>query len=107
MLAAALPAGATAVHVGTLGLVMEPIAPAIERLITDGLPPDALVMVDPNCRPDAIADRGAYLDRLERILRRADAVKVSVEDLAYLCPGVSVEVAATTLLGGRPGWCHN
>ena len=101
-LAAALPAGVTAVHVGTLSLVMEPIASAIERLVTEGMPPDALVMVDPNCRPAAIGDRDAYLDRFDRILHRADVVKVSGEDLAYLCPGVSVEVAATTLLGDRP-----
>ena len=102
VLAAALPHGVTAVHAGTLSLVMEPIASAIERLITDGLPPDALVMVDPNCRPAAIGDRDAYLDRFERILHRADVVKVSVEDLDYLCPGVPAEVAATTLLGDRP-----
>ena len=102
VLAATLPHGVTAVHVGTLGLVMEPIASAIERLITEGLPPGTLVMVDPNCRPAAIGDRDAYLDRFERILHRADVVKVSVEDLAYLCPGVPTEVAATTLLGDRP-----
>ncbi|HTZ25568.1 MAG TPA: PfkB family carbohydrate kinase, partial [Streptosporangiaceae bacterium] len=102
VLAAALPRGVTAVHVGTLSLVMEPIASAIERLITEGLPRDALVMVDPNCRPAAIGDRDAYLDRFERILHRADVVKVSVEDLDYLCPGVPAEVAATTLLGDRP-----
>ena len=81
VLTAALPHGVTAVHAGTLSLVMEPIASAIERLITGGLPPDALVMVDPNCRPAAIGDRDAYLDRFERILHRADVVKVSVEDL--------------------------
>jgi len=102
VLAAALPAGVTAVHVGTLSLVMEPIASAIERLIADGLPPDALVMVDPNYRPAAIGDQDAYLDRFERILHRADVVKVSVEDLAYLAPGVPAEVAATTLLGDKP-----
>jgi fructokinase len=102
VLAAALPARVTAVHVGTLSLVMEPIASAIERLVTSDLPPDALVMVDPNCRPAAIGDRDAYLDRFERILHRADVVKASVEDLGYLCPGVPAEVAATTLLGDKP-----
>jgi fructokinase len=102
VLAAALPARVTAVHVGTLSLVMEPIASAIERLITADLPPDALVMVDPNCRPGAITDRDAYLDRFERILHRADVVKASAEDLAYPCPGVPAEVAATTLLGDKP-----
>jgi fructokinase len=100
-LAAALPAGVTAVHVGALGLVMEPIGCAVERLVATDLPPDALVMVDPNCRPAAITDRDAYLDRFERILHRADVVKASVDDLAYLCPGVPAEVAATTLLGDR------
>src|ERR1700689_6123 len=40
-------ARATAVHVGTLGLVMEPIGSAVERLVLADVPPDALVMLDP------------------------------------------------------------
>ena len=32
------------------------------------------------------ADRAAYLARLERVLARADVVKVSTDDLAYLAP---------------------
>jgi fructokinase len=96
----ALPDGLAAVHVGSLSLVMEPIASGVERLMAD-LPPDVLVMVDPNCRPAAIRDRDAYLDRFEGMMHRADAVKVSVEDLDYLCPGVPAEVAATTLLGEK------
>ena len=80
---------------------MEPIGASVERLITQDLPPDVLVMIDPNCRPAAIADRAAYLERFERILRRADVVKVSVEDLDYLCPGVPPQVAAATLLGDK------
>ncbi|MGB6577682.1 MAG: PfkB family carbohydrate kinase [Streptosporangiaceae bacterium] len=80
----ALSADLTALHAGTLALVTEPAATSIERLITRDLPPDALVMVDPNCRPQAIADRPAYLARLARTLDRADVVKVSAEDLAYL-----------------------
>jgi fructokinase len=90
----------TAVYVGSLALVMEPIACSIERLLAD-LPPDALLLIDPNCRPAAIADKDAYLDRFEGLMHRADAVKVSVEDLEYLCPGVPAEVAATTLLGEK------
>ena len=100
-LRAALPDGVRALHAGALGLVMEPIAASVERLITRDLPPDVLVMVDPNCRPGAIADREAYLERFERILHRANMVKVSVEDLDYLCPGVPPEVAATALLGDK------
>ena len=100
ILSAALPEGLTAVHVGSLALVMEPVGGGIERLLAD-LPPDTLVMVDPNCRPGVIADRDFFLERFERMMHRADAVKVSVEDLDYLCPGVPAEVAATTLLGEK------
>lgn len=99
-LLAAMPQDLTAVHVGSLALVMEPIAGSVERVLA-ALPPDALVMVDPNCRPGAIGDKDAFLDRFEGMMHRADAVKVSVEDLDYLCPGVPAEVAATTLLGEK------
>jgi len=102
LLTAALPDGMTALHAGTLALVMEPIATSIERLITTDLPPGTLVMIDPNCRPAAIADRPAYRARLARILRRADVVKASVEDLAYLYPGATARAAATALLGQGP-----
>ena len=62
-------------HVGTLGLVFEPIATALEALVA-GLDDDVLLMVDPNCRPSAIPDPVAYRARLARILERADVVKV-------------------------------
>ena len=77
---------------------MEPIASGIERLITVDLPPDVLVMADPNCRPGAITDKDAYLARLGRILGRADVVKASVEDLAYLAPDAPPAEAAAALL---------
>jgi fructokinase len=102
LLSAALPAGLTALHAGTLALVMEPAATSIERLITGDLPPDALVMIDPNCRPQAITDRLAYLARLFRILRRTDVFKLSAEDLAYLCPGLPARTAAAALLERGP-----
>jgi fructokinase len=95
-------AASVAIHVGTLGLVMEPIGSAIERLVLADVPPDALVMLDPNCRPGAIADRAAYLGRIGRIAARADVVKASVEDLAYLYPGSSPAEAAELLLAAGP-----
>ena len=59
-------------------------------------------MLDPNCRPSAIASRQAYLDRLDRILRRVDMVKTSTEDLAYLFPGQDAGAAAAELLARGP-----
>ena len=97
-LRAALPGSVTAVHVGTLGLVMEPVGSAIEQLVLADVPENALVLFDPNCRPGAVADKAAYLRRIEAIARRADIVKASVADLAYLYPGKSPAKAAATLL---------
>jgi len=101
-LVTALPGGVTALHAGSLALIADPIASGIERLIASDVPAGALVMIDPNCRPEAITDRAAYLARLSRILRRADVVKVSIEDLAYLSPGVPARAAAAALLGQGP-----
>jgi fructokinase len=101
-LTAALPNHVTALHVGTLALTMEPIAAGIERLIASTLSPDTLVMIDPNCRPQAIRNHRAYRARLTRLLRRADVVKVSREDLAYLYPDAPASTAAVGLLGLGP-----
>jgi fructokinase len=101
-LALAMATQPRAVHVGTLGLVAEPIASTIEAFVA-GLAADAVLMLDPNCRPSAISDAASYRGRLERIRRRADVVKLSVEDLAYLHPGSPTEKAARTLLARTPG----
>lgn len=101
-LSAALPQGVTALHAGSLALVADPIATSIERLIAGDVPADTLVMIDPNCRPEAVTSRDAYLARLYRILGRADVVKVSVEDLDYLAPGAPPHSTATGLLGRGP-----
>lgn len=82
----ALPTDVAILHVGTLGLVLEPLATALEAVV-DALAGKALVVVDPNCRPAAIADPAAYRQRLQGIIARADLVKASEEDLAYLTPG--------------------
>ena len=88
-LAAGLPASCRAVHVGTLGLVLEPMATTLEALVAE-LPGVVLLMVDPNCRPSIIRDPGRFRARIDRVLARADVVKVSTEDLAFLRPGASV-----------------
>ena len=91
----------TAVHVGTLGLAVEPMASTLEAFVL-GLPAAVLVMVDPNCRPSVVPNPGGFRARMERLLRRADVVKASREDLAFLHPGVPADVAARALLG-EPG----
>jgi fructokinase len=97
----ALPATTTALHVGTLGLVFEPMAASIESLV-DGVADDVLVVADPNCRPTAIVDPGGYRARLWRILGRVDIVKVSVDDLAWLDPLAEPLEAARRLMDRGP-----
>lgn len=92
-----LPGDVTTFVTGGLGLVLEPIATAIESVVL-AVAPDVLVMVDLNCRPAAIDDRDAYLARLRRVLSRTDLAKASDEDLAYLHPNVPVVAAAQRVL---------
>jgi fructokinase len=92
-----LPPETIAIHVGTLGLVVEPMATTIETLVRS-VGEGVLVMLDLNCRPSAIADPAAYLARIDRVLARTDIVKASVEDLAYLRPAISPLQAARGLL---------
>ena len=95
---AALPERLEMLYVGTLGLVFEPIATTLERVAAQ-VGDDTLVALDPNSRPDAIDDPAAYRERLRRILRRADVLKVSDDDLAWLLPGRAPAEAARELLG--------
>ena len=98
---AALPEAASALHVGTLGLVLEPTASAVEALV-EAVGAETLVAVDPNCRPSAIDEPDAYRARLGRVLARADVVKVSDADLAWLEPDLAAADAAHSLLGRGP-----
>ena len=86
---------------GGLGLVFEPMADTVEVMLDDR-PAGCAVMVDFNCRPRVVRDRERYLSRLDRVAARADVVKVSDEDVAYLTPGVASLDAARTLLARGP-----
>jgi fructokinase len=88
-------------HVGTLGLVMEPVAAALEAAV-EAVADTALIMIDPNCRPTFIADREIYRRGLAATLRYAHVVKVSVDDLEYLEPGAEPAAAARSLLAEGP-----
>jgi fructokinase len=98
---AALPPAVSILHVGTLGLVLEPVATALEAVVEE-LSGRALIAVDPNVRPGVIADPDAYRRRLDRVLRHSDMVKVSEDDLAWLRPGAAPLAAARALLADGP-----
>ncbi len=97
----ALPRDLAALHVGTLGLVFEPVGEALEAAV-GAVGGDVLVVLDPNCRPPAVPDPAAFRARIDRICERADLVKVSDEDLAFLRPGAAVLDAARSVLDLGP-----
>jgi fructokinase len=91
-----LPRGINALHVGTLGLALEPMASTLAALIkreSGRLP----IMLDPNIRLTAASDP-AYRERLQSVIPRVAIVKASVEDMAWLYPDLDYKAAARRVL---------
>jgi fructokinase len=97
----ALPPRVDIVHVGTLGLALEPVATALEAVVAR-VASRALVAVDPNCRPWVVKDADAYRARIRRVLGSAHVLKVSEEDLEFLEPERAGVEAVRTLLEHGP-----
>jgi fructokinase len=96
-----LPASTRAVLTGTLGLVLEPMATTIEAMVR-ALRDDVVLLLDPNARPVVIPHPDAWRGRIGRLLARADIVKASTEDLAFLRPGDPPEDAAAWIAAQGP-----
>jgi fructokinase len=103
-LADRLPARTGVLHVGSISSWTSPgsdaIARLVERLHADG---DTLISVDPNIRPmladgpvgGVLGNSGPVVRaRLERLVARADVVKVSAEDLTWLEDPADLDAAA-------------
>ena len=87
----------SAIHAGTLGLVLEPMASTLVDLIRreHGR---RLVMLDPNIRVGLVPD-SEYREHLRVAISESTIVKASVADLAWLYPGIGYEEAAERILG--------
>lgn len=88
-----LPEQVVALHLGSIGTTLEPVASTLEALIHRERG-RRLVSFDPNVRPPLVPDRTSYLERLERLVELADVVKVSAEDLGWISPEESAEQVA-------------
>ncbi|HVH64206.1 MAG TPA: carbohydrate kinase [Candidatus Dormibacteraeota bacterium] len=88
--------GVNALHVGTLGLVLEPMASTLVELVrreSDG----RLVMLDPNIRVGLAGD-DEYRERLAGLIVESTIVKASDTDVAWLFPGRDYHAAAEDLI---------
>jgi fructokinase len=101
MLPASFRPGVRVLHVGTLGLVLEPIGTTIAALV-DREHTQRLVMIDPNIRPAMMHDATGYRERLDRVIAQSTIVKASDADIAWLFPGLDLQVAARALLARGP-----
>jgi fructokinase len=95
-LPATLPAGALALVTGSLAAAREPGASALARLVRrEHQRGQATVVLDPNLRPSLLGGRDEARTRWDELVRSADVVKASDEDLRWLAPDVEPdEVAA-------------
>jgi fructokinase len=85
--AGAIPPRA-ALHLGSIALVLEPVATTLEGLLHRQAG-RRVISLDPNIRPGLIPDRGAYLRRFTGWVPSVHVLKVSDEDLGWLFPGRS------------------
>ncbi|GIG40418.1 carbohydrate kinase family protein [Cellulomonas phragmiteti] len=86
---------ALVVHTGSIATVLTPGAPRVAELLESRRAVSTLTY-DPNLRPALMGDPADVLPVVERLVRAADVVKVSDEDLAWLLPGVApAEIAET------------
>ena len=80
----ALPPTVDTLFFGGISLVNDPAASTYEALQAREAPA-RVTMIDPNIRPGFIAGKeGPYRARIERMIARADIVKLSDEDLHWL-----------------------
>ena len=100
MIPAELPVEVKAVHLGTLGLVLEPMASSLAALVRreHGR---RLVMLDPNIRPVLTTDP-QYRPRLDSLISQSTIVKASDADLDWLFQGLDRMAAARALLARGP-----
>ncbi|OLC14556.1 MAG: hypothetical protein AUH32_05310 [Actinobacteria bacterium 13_1_40CM_66_12] len=97
MLPTTLPAEVRALHIGTLGLVLEPMASTLtEMALREG--DHRLVMLDPNIRSNLVTDAKEYRERLDGLIARSTIVKASETDIEWLFPGLGSEAGADRLL---------
>ena len=98
---AAVPAGTEAVFFGGISLCNPPVADSLLDLAL-AQPADRLVMADPNIRPGFVSDHDGYRTRLTALIGRADIVKLSDDDIAWLVPEGNLQAKARAVLDMGP-----
>jgi fructokinase len=98
-----LAPGSTALHFGSLGVTLAPGGQRVLELAEATCRQGGVVTsYDPNARPSVTPDHRAVAALADRAAACAHIVKMSDEDLAFLCPGSTpAQLAARYLAAGR------
>src|SRR5512141_535080 len=96
-----LPPETAFLHFGSISLLQEPAASAIEAIVAANAG-RRIVVLDPNVRAGLIPDLAAYRKRFAGWLAHTDLVKLSDEDVEVLAPGRSPAQAAEEWLAVGP-----
>lgn len=96
-----LPPETAFLHFGSISLLQEPAAGAIEAMVAANHG-RRVVVLDPNVRPSLVTEPAAYRARFARWLRTTDLLKLSDEDVELLAPGESPAQAADGWLAAGP-----
>lgn len=97
-----LPSDISALFLGGISLVNDPAASTYEAMQARECG-TRVTMIDPNIRPGFIARKEAeYRDRIERMIGRADIVKLSDEDLHWLQGAGDLTALARGILAKGP-----
>lgn len=92
----------TWLQVGSVAAAFEDTGAAVADLVAREHP-NRLVSCDPNVRPMVHGTSTAVTGRMVHLMERADLVKCSGEDLAFLMPSLGVDQAIAELLSGGAG----
>jgi fructokinase len=101
---AELPPEVSCVFFGSLGVVLEPIGTSIESFAKEQSDRHngPVISYDPNVRPLVIKDRSVFTERAQRLACYANIVKISIADMEYIYPGLSLEAGIEKLLSVGP-----
>lgn len=89
-----------ALHVGSLGTLLDPGRTSVLDLVDQAYARDVPVSYDPNLRAAFVEDRAQAWGDVEALAERCLLVKLSEEDVALLHPGADPDDIARSLLEG-------
>jgi fructokinase len=103
-----IPVEAGCICFGSISMIMEPAASAIETLILrenvkEGADKESpVISFDPNIRTFMIKDKEAFIRRTEKLIAASTIVKISNADIGYLYPGMDTDKAIERILTFGP-----